>query len=314
MLDVLADPLTEGVQDDLADDEEEDPKRNIAQRPPILQRVHHQNNLHHNIDQQLNPINQIQHDEQPGRVHRPQPCPPLEREQTDRKRNHKHPQTRQPQQPHRKRRTVLVELKSHKPINKQTRTQRTRQPILNRRKIRVYARATRRDHARIEDQTKHREEHVDVEEGGDFLPADGGEFAADVQDHDDGHGQGEDVHRVGGALEDDGVGEFEGAGVAGSHYAGGGGGGDVGAWADEGAEGDGGLGAYCGEVAEGHGGQSELIDGGGEVEERLEEPRGATVVVPNTLVVCCVDSGLSGRGSEDAGNEIEMKRMSARNE
>lgn len=76
-----------------------------------------------------------------------------------------------------------------------------------------------------------------------------------MQDHDDGHGEGEDVHGIGGALEDDGVRQFDGAGVAGRHDPGGGGGGDAGAGADKGAEGDGGLGAYCGEVAEGHGGR-----------------------------------------------------------
>ena len=67
------------------------------------------------------------------------------------------------------------------------------------------------------------------------------------------------MHCVDSALEDDGVGEFDGPGVAAGHYAGGGGG-DVGAWTDKGAERDRCLSAYCGEVAEWHDGLP--IDGG----------------------------------------------------
>ena len=78
-----------------------------------------------------------------------------------------------------------------------------------------------------------------------------------MQDHDDGHGQREDGHGVGGALEDDGVGQLDRARVAGGHDArGGGGGGELKrARADERAERDGGLRAYSGEVAERHGGR-----------------------------------------------------------
>lgn len=239
MLDILTDPLTERVQDDLPNNEEENAKRNVPERPPVLQRIRHQNHLHYHVHEQLDRIDQIQHDKQPGRVHRPQPGPPLEREQTDCKRDGKHAHTRQPQQPDGKRRPILIQLKAHKSINQQTRTQRTGQPILDRGKVGIDAHAAGRDHTRIENQTDHGEEHVDVEEGGDLLPPDRGEFGADVQDHDDGHGESEDVHGVGGALEDDGVGEFDGSGVAGGHDAGGGGGGELGAGADERAEGDG---------------------------------------------------------------------------
>lgn len=94
MLDVLADPPAEGVKDHLADDEEEDPKGDMPEWPPILQRIYHQNDLHHHIDEQLDPVDQIQHDKQSCRVHRAEPRPPLESEQTDGKRDDKHAQAR----------------------------------------------------------------------------------------------------------------------------------------------------------------------------------------------------------------------------
>lgn len=143
-------------------------------------------------------------------------------------------------------------MKPDKPVDEQTGTQRARQPILDGRKIGIDTRTTRRYHARVQDQADNRQEHVDVEEGRDLLPAHGGEFASHVQDHDDGHAEGKDVHRVGGPLEDDGVGEFDGAGIAARQDAGGGAGRDVRAGADKRTQRDRRLSAYRGEVAERH--------------------------------------------------------------
>lgn len=117
MLNVLADLLAERVENNLADGEKEGAKRDIPQWPPILQGIRHEDNLHAHIDEQLDPVDQIQHDKQAHRVHGPQPRPPLERQQTDGERNDKHAQTRQPQQPHRKRRPILIELKPNEPVD-----------------------------------------------------------------------------------------------------------------------------------------------------------------------------------------------------
>ncbi len=258
MLDILTDPLAKGVEDDLPDDKEEDSEQDIAQGPAILQRVHHENDLHKHVDEQLDPIDEVQDDKQAGRVHGPQSRPSLEGEQTDGEGNDKHAQRRQAQQPHRQRGAVLVELKAHEPVDEQTRTQRARQAVLDRGKVGEDARRAGGDDASVQHQAHDRQQHVEVEEGGDLLAADGGELGAHVQDHDDGHGQREDVHGVGGALEDDGVGQLDGARIAGGHdaHGGGGGGGELErARADERAERDGGLRAYSGEVAERHGGR-----------------------------------------------------------
>lgn len=96
MLHILADLLAESVEHDLTDDEKANPKRDIAQRPAILQGVRNENHLHDDVDEQLDPVDQIQDDKQAGGIHRPQSRPPLERKQTDGERDDKHAQTRQP--------------------------------------------------------------------------------------------------------------------------------------------------------------------------------------------------------------------------
>ena len=101
---------------------------------------------------------------------------------------------------------------------------------------------TWRDYTCVEDQAEDGEEHVDVEESCDFLSADGCELAAHVEDHNDGHDQGGQVHKVDGGLEDDGIGELDAAGVAGRED--GGRIGDGVDWADEGAEREGASLAY----------------------------------------------------------------------
>lgn len=258
MLHILTDPLAEDVEGDLANDEEEDAKCNITQRPPVLERVDDEDDLHDDVDKQLDPVDEVQDDEQTRRVHRAQASPALECQQTDGEGNHKHAERGQPQEPDRQGGAILIKLKADKAVDEQARTQRARDSILNRGEVWEDVVRARRNHAGIQHQTQDRQQHVDVEEGGDFLAADGGEFGADVQHHDDGHGQRDDVHDVGRALEDDGVGQFDRERVAGRHDAGGGGRGEFdGAGADEGTEGDGALGAYFAEVAEGHG------DGGG---------------------------------------------------
>lgn len=64
MSDGVADLGAESVQDDLAHDEKEDAKSNITQRPAILKGSHDQQDLHADIYEELDGIQQIQHDKQ----------------------------------------------------------------------------------------------------------------------------------------------------------------------------------------------------------------------------------------------------------
>lgn len=50
VLHTLTDAVGKDIENDLADDKEEDAKKNVSKRPPLLQSSHDQQDLHHNID------------------------------------------------------------------------------------------------------------------------------------------------------------------------------------------------------------------------------------------------------------------------
>ena len=60
---VVADPIAEGVtedvQNDLSDDEEEHPKCDITQGPPVLKSIRHQDDLHDHINKQADGIEHV---------------------------------------------------------------------------------------------------------------------------------------------------------------------------------------------------------------------------------------------------------------
>lgn len=61
MLHIVADSVTEDVQNDLSDHKEEDAKRNVSQRPSILKSVGDKDHLHDHVDEQANSIDEIEH-------------------------------------------------------------------------------------------------------------------------------------------------------------------------------------------------------------------------------------------------------------
>ena len=83
MLRVVADRRTRDVQDHLAGNEEKDPEADVAQRPPVLQRVADQQHLHDDVHEQEDGVEDVQHDEQTRRVRRSQARPAFEGEQGD---------------------------------------------------------------------------------------------------------------------------------------------------------------------------------------------------------------------------------------
>ena len=213
MLCTFADLLGKDIENDLTNNEKEDSERDVYQWPAILQRIDDENDLHDQVHEQADAVDDIQHDEQPDRIQWTKASPAFEREQRHCGRNDEHPQTRQPQQPHTQRSPVLVELKPHKPIDQQTSTQRARKPILYTRKPRICPCVSGRNDTCIQHQTKYRQGHKYIEKGRYFLAADRGEFRAHVDDHDGCHAESNQVHEIYGGFEDDGVGEGDGAGV-----------------------------------------------------------------------------------------------------
>lgn len=236
----------ECVENDLARHEEEDSKRNVSKRPSVAESPGDKQNLHDQVDEQLDRVEDVENDKETDRVRGSQARPALERRQRNEETNGKGNERANTHHPHRERRAILIQLKSHEAVDEQTCHQRTRQPILHAHKVRIRLTARRGD-AGVDDERDEAEQHVQVEEAEDLLAADGGELAADVQDHDDGHDDGDDVHGRGGALEDDGVGQLDVARVAvrlDAHAV------VVVDGPDGGAEGEGRLVAEGGEVAE----------------------------------------------------------------
>ena len=83
-------------------------------------------------------------------------------------RNKKHNDGTAAQQPDRLLGAILIQLEADETVDEQTGAQRRREAVLHRDEVGVHARR-RGDDARIQDEGDDGQEHVDVEEGGDFL-------------------------------------------------------------------------------------------------------------------------------------------------
>ena len=64
----ITDSVAEDVEDYLANNEEEDPKRDVPERPAILQGVRDKYDLHGQVDQKADAIDQVQHYEEANGV------------------------------------------------------------------------------------------------------------------------------------------------------------------------------------------------------------------------------------------------------
>lgn len=63
MRDSFADGRAEGVQDNLARDEEEDAEGDVAQRPAVLEGACHEDDLHDDVDEELDGVEQVENHE-----------------------------------------------------------------------------------------------------------------------------------------------------------------------------------------------------------------------------------------------------------
>ncbi|KAH6603697.1 hypothetical protein Trco_008472 [Trichoderma cornu-damae] len=203
----------ESIENDLPGDEEEDAKGDVAQGPPVLQRPNHKQDLHADVDEQLDGVEQIQDDEEPDGVGRTKPGPSLEGRQRDEEGDGKGNERAEPQHPHGERRAILVQLESDEAVDEQTRHDGAGQAVLHAGEVRERPAARGHDPG-IDDERDEGEQHVQVEEAEDLLAPDGGELAPHVQDHDDGHAERGDVGKGRGALEDDCVGDLDVTGEA----------------------------------------------------------------------------------------------------
>lgn len=65
----------DGVQDNLADDEEEDTEADVAEWPAVLQSAGDQQDLQDDVDEELDGVEQVEDDEQANSVRRTQTGP-----------------------------------------------------------------------------------------------------------------------------------------------------------------------------------------------------------------------------------------------
>ena len=164
----FTDLVAKDIKNDLANDEEEGSKSDISKGPSILKRIRNENNLHDHIDQNTDPIDQIQNHKQTYRLHRSKPDLIHKSQDRHRARNKEHNDGTAAQQPDRLLGAILIQLEADETVDEQTGAQRRREAVLHRDEVGVHARR-RGDDARIQDEGDDGQEHVDVEEGGDFL-------------------------------------------------------------------------------------------------------------------------------------------------
>ena len=203
----LANSRAQRVQNNLANNEEDDGKGDIAQRPSVLQCAHNEDDLHGKVNDELDGVQEVQDNKEADRVGRAKAGPRFEGSQGDQEGYDECDKRSQSEQPYRQRRTVFVQLKAHKSIDQKTGDERRNETRLHGDKVRVGTGSGRHDTG-INTEREEAKEHVKVEEGENLLATNGCELAADVKNHDNGHDEGEDVHETRGALENDGVGDL----------------------------------------------------------------------------------------------------------
>ena len=167
---MIADCVAEDVENDLSDDEEEKAKGDVPQRPSILERVGDEDDLHDDVYQQADAVDDIQHHKKTERVGRAQSQLVLERQNRYRPRDEEHADGGASQQPHRLLGAIFVQLKAHKAIDDEARAQGGCESVLQGGEIGVGT-GPRGNDAGVQDERSHGQHDVDVEEGGDLFTA-----------------------------------------------------------------------------------------------------------------------------------------------
>lgn len=129
----------------MADDKEEDAKRNVAERPAVLQGARNEEDLHYDVDKQLNGVQQVQDDKQADRVGGRKTSPALKSADGDEECDGKCDQRAGTQQPYRQRGAVLVQLEADEAIDKQAGDESAGEAALEGNKVWIWTRAGRHD-------------------------------------------------------------------------------------------------------------------------------------------------------------------------
>jgi hypothetical protein len=164
----ITDRLGENVKDDLADDEEDGPESNISKWPSILQCSKDEQDLHNNIHDQTNSIDDIQHHEHAGGTSWTEPGPILECGERDKTSDNKHGCGAAAQKPDGKSGAIFINLETNKAVDQETHAERRDETSLHSGEVRVRSTA-RWNNTGIEKEGSDSQSHIDIEKGNDFL-------------------------------------------------------------------------------------------------------------------------------------------------
>jgi len=107
----------ESVHEDLANNKEEQAKSNVTKRPAILKSPDDEEDLHGDVDEELDRVEQVQNDEQPNSIGWRQTRPRLEGSNRNEEADDEADERADPKKPDGERRAVLIQLEAHEPVH-----------------------------------------------------------------------------------------------------------------------------------------------------------------------------------------------------
>ena len=139
--------LAEGVDENLANNEEEDAKGNVTQRPSVLESSHNEQDLHDDVDCEEYGTEDVEDDEEADGVVRTQPGPALESQDADDKSDGEHGGRADSEKPDTQECTIFVQLEADETGNHEGDASGGSEAILHSNEPGISARARRDDTA-----------------------------------------------------------------------------------------------------------------------------------------------------------------------
>lgn len=119
VLHALTHGVAETIENNLTDDQGDDTKNDMSERPALLQGHGDQEDLHADIDGDEESAEEKDHDKQANRIFRTETTQSLERQQRHGETDQEHDRRTSSQQPDRQRCSILIQLKADKSSNHQ---------------------------------------------------------------------------------------------------------------------------------------------------------------------------------------------------
>ena len=115
----LADFVSNGVEDHLTDDEDEDAKGDVDEWPAVLEGICDEDDLHDDVDKEAQGVEEIKDHEETERVERSEPTFVFESKDADAAAEDEHPDGCAAEEPNGHSGAVFVELEADKAIDEE---------------------------------------------------------------------------------------------------------------------------------------------------------------------------------------------------